>query len=504
MKLSMWMLFDELAQYGARSAIRDGNPVIEDVRVFIAGDVWEDSCVCLGRSDDFFGDGGDSVILINGRDTITFENARLPETLNRVIGIFGKYRRWDDALRSAVHSADPFQNILDVAHDVFRCPMFFGHKNLRIYAITRQYSEEQVYVGWDEVKAINTMPPSLFGHLKPIDMALFPDDADPIAIPALDDDSKFFDYQIRANCYLRGNIWGHLYIYYSRAEVSPALLQLARHAADIYGELLDSSQSGTDKYTQYSFLTDLLDGRETAVGAMTGIYWALGWPETEELVLCKIATPPVTYDGVFFDWLCESLSAQAAGSIVFPYSKSVVLILRQSDTDLDELISGFAQSMERGNYHCGISFPFVGLENILPHFFQAGYSIESATSPELRTHYFKDCAFDGLAAALKSHLEWRDWVLPSIFKLINSDEAHGTEYYKTLYCLLISNGHLGNTAKRLYIHRNTLMYRLEKIAQILEADIFNESVSAFLRFCYALMRDEYPVVIPDEQGEYAL
>lgn len=44
--------------------------------------------------------------------------------------------------------------------------MFFGNRNMHIYAITRQYSKEQVYEEWDDVKALNTMPVRFLERLK--------------------------------------------------------------------------------------------------------------------------------------------------------------------------------------------------------------------------------------------------------------------------------------------------------------------------------------------------
>jgi sugar diacid utilization regulator len=51
------------------------------------------------------------------------------------------------------------------------------------------------------------------------------------------------------------------------------------------------------------------------------------------------------------------------------------------------------------------------------------------------------------------------------------DKRFGTEYYRTLFVYLQQACSRTNTADKLFIHRNTLRYRLEKIGEILDTDI---------------------------------
>lgn len=498
MKLSMWMLFDELEAYGATSAIQDGNCVITSVRVFSFEESLSKSYVYIGSSHDFFGNGNDQVMLVHGHDIIFVNKMDISEVLNRVIQIFDRYRDWDERLQRACLEPNAFQAMLDVAHEMFQCPMFIGHKNLRIYAITQQYPEDEVYEGWDEVKALNTMPMSLMKRVKALDKAKYPDTLDPVAMSTADDKSKFFNYQIRANCYFCGNIWGHLYLYYKKPIVSTTIMQLARHTADICGEMLNKSLSkNVEKYMKYSFLVDVLDGKEKAEEVFLNLYWQLNWDVSANLVLYKISALPTVFDSVLYDWLCDNIAEKATNDIVFPYKKSIVVISCQCGNKPPLLLSHILSIIPYGNYHCGVSYTFSGLQNIAYHYFQAGYAIESASDPVNRLHFFKDCSYNGLVHFVKTRISWRSFIMPSLFKLIETDNTQGTEYYKTLYCLLVNKGHSSNTSIDLYIHRNTLKYRLDKITHILETDIQDESVAAYLRFCYALMMDDYPVTLPN-------
>ena len=106
-------------------------------------------------------------------------------------------------------------------------------------AITDQYPEEDVYPGWAEICRLRTIPIDFINAAVMPDMSRYPESIPTVAIPVGDNEPKKCAYQIRSNCYCKGELWGHLYIYYPDKDLDPAVLQLARCFADVYGELLD-------------------------------------------------------------------------------------------------------------------------------------------------------------------------------------------------------------------------------------------------------------------------
>ncbi|MEZ4634025.1 MAG: helix-turn-helix domain-containing protein [Caldilineaceae bacterium] len=55
--------------------------------------------------------------------------------------------------------------------------------------------------------------------------------------------------------------------------------------------------------------------------------------------------------------------------------------------------------------------------------------------------------------------------------LIEHDENRNAELVETLEAFFACHGNLSQTATRLHIHRNTLTYRLERIAAITRLDL---------------------------------
>jgi hypothetical protein len=485
----MWLLYDELMDFNPTAYIIKGKAEIEGVRFFSFDEKLHHNNVYIGYTCEFFGNNREQVLLVNGYDMIVIEHGDAAGILNSVLDIFQKYRNWDKRLHEARFASEPYQALLDIAHEVFRCPMLFGCKNLQIYAITAQYSDAQVYMGWDEVKTIKTMPAWLLEYLNTNHLVdWYPDEIDPAVMPIWP--GMNFEHQIRINCYLNGVIWGHLLLYYKEHIVKPAIPQLAKHVADIYGALLNERhEKSQEKYAMYSWLADLLDGRVFDAGTFHTIFWSLHWSEADRLVLYRIMPATKINDPKMFYWLCDSISVQAPNAIVFPYKDSIVVIMRDIGAQPQIILERIVRLLQLNEYHCGISFCFQGLEYIQTYFRQAGFAIKLVPDSGNKVHLFEHCSLDGIAQEFRSTQNWKGWISPALFRLKETDAQQGTEYYSTLYYYLINKCHIGNTAKSLYIHRNTIINRLEKIENIMNLSLHDEDVLTYLRFCFSLMKD---------------
>ncbi len=491
MRLSMWVLFDELERFHAESAIQDGARSIDGLRIFSNEEGVSRDNVYIGRCSEFFGSDDDSVLLVHGRDIIIIKNADFTDILNCVIGVFDKYRDWDTRISAACNDPNPFQAVLDVAHEIIESPMFFGQNNLRIYAMTRQYTSAQVYEEWDEIKHLNTIPVRMIERLKTYNFPTqYPDELDPAVMPVLEamPEAGNYHYTIRTNCYFSGSVWGHLYVFYKKDRVSRSVTQFTRYITDVYEKLLHSShECDTERYSRFSLLADLLDGAVLSDEAVSNLYSMLNWDETTPLVVYKITPSPQAFDKLLFNWICKSLSERFPNMVILPYKNAIVLVASKFHNEALTLTSTINQLLSLGNFRCGTSLPFCGLEKLVSFYEQAGCATKTDADSPQKIRFFEECAYTCLAKAFRTHLNWRDWIHPSLFRLMETDASQGTEYFKTLYYFLLHKGHYGNTVKELYIHRNTLTYRLSRIESLMGVNIHDERVFAYLRFCYELM-----------------
>ena len=67
------------------------------------------------------------------------------------------------------------------------------------------------------------------------------------------------------------------------------------------------------------------------------------------------------------------------------------------------------------------------------------------------------------------------------------DEAGQSHLYDTLRCLLEHNQNIAHTANALFIHRTTLLYRLDKIKAFLDSDLTDRDEILYLLLSFHLM-----------------
>ena len=487
----MWIIAEELSELNPVCNITDGSMSIVLYRLLAGGSRSSDGYVNIEMMDDGIDAETATVVLTHGVDVITLRQVNTSDTVNMIISIFDKYRLWNLRLIEASKSPANFQAVLDVAHDMIQCPMFFGNVSLHIYAITSQYDKEQVFEEWDDVKLMKTMTAPLLEKLQIFDQPTqFSEGADPAVMPALPGAKN--KHRIRFGCYLDEALWGHLLLYYMDSTIKTGVLQLSRYVTDIFGQMIkDSNDAGSQYNSRFSWLIDLLDGQDVSDEPLSTIYRQLKWAQSDKLLLYKIVSVKSKHDKSMRYWIADSMS-DIPGIIVFTHGNSVIVIIRRGDASAQQATDRIIRLIGIGDYHCGVSFPFKGLRNIAIFSRQASYAVEYAQCSWDKIHLFNDCALRGVAVELKSHTQWRSWITPSLLELIELDNAQGTNYYATLFYYLVNKGHIGNTSKELFIHRNTLLYRLDKLEQLLDVDLQEESVLSYLRFCYSMLAEDYP------------
>ena len=77
-----------------------------------------------------------------------------------------------------------------------------------------------------------------------------------------------------------------------------------------------------------------------------------------------------------------------------------------------------------------------------------------------------------------------------LLQLKYQDESTGTQLYETLRVYLQNNQSATKTAAALYIHRSTLLYRIEKIEAALKSDLTDPDELLYLMLSFYLMDQE--------------
>lgn len=121
---------------------------------------------------------------------------------------------------------------------------------------------------------------------------------------------------------------------------------------------------------------------------------------------------------------------------------------------------------------CGIGTPAQSLDDWLNSFRQAGQALEMAQRlAEPRPLFYPDLLVYRLLLQIENSPELKAFQQEILGPLL--EHENGKELIRTLEVYFERNGNLKKTAHNLYIHRNTLIYRLERIQEITSLDLDN-------------------------------
>lgn len=74
---------------------------------------------------------------------------------------------------------------------------------------------------------------------------------------------------------------------------------------------------------------------------------------------------------------------------------------------------------------------------------------------------------------LQDNIEFTNYYQTQLNPLLEYDKENSSELLSTLQCYLLTQNNISKTAQQLFIHRNTLLYRINKIQNLLNKDLTN-------------------------------
>ncbi|MBX3065418.1 MAG: helix-turn-helix domain-containing protein [Anaerolineae bacterium] len=127
---------------------------------------------------------------------------------------------------------------------------------------------------------------------------------------------------------------------------------------------------------------------------------------------------------------------------------------------------------------CGVGRPTRGMDHLRMSFREAELALR--TGAELqhqpRATFFGNSSLYGLLLSNTSRAELHHFCMTWLAELISYDNQQNSDLLDTLRTYFSNNGNTALTAKELRIHRNTLAYRLNRIAEITCLDLDDADV----------------------------
>lgn len=237
-----------------------------------------------------------------------------------------------------------------------------------------------------------------------------------------------------------------------------------RFALELYQRLSHDAQQRT---MSDSFLQALLSGEQFTPETLLVKTTMLGWqPGSVLYVLCIDRFAGSDLHAAAAELLCGPNDRYTS------YENNAVLILSRArplgEDELDELRADLA-TLRAG---CGMSRPLSSLTGLQEGYRQAlaACRIGSRLRPERHLHEYDRCLPYALIDRVSQTEDPLPYVLPSLLELAAEDRRAGGGLMATLRTYLACGRSVQAAAAELGIHKNTVSFRLGKIADALGLD----------------------------------
>lgn len=483
MKLSMWILADWLKEYDMRPRIQDGHTNISGIR-FLSGrnkDFAQDQ-VYIGKAEDLFDDPlyRSSIVLAHERDLILIDNADAEDIINEVLTAIDYYNNWEAQLWEAISSDNSFQQMLNLSDELFDNPSRIVDMQGNVLGISQMFGPNDVNQRWKNMYKtglVNLSNVSL--QVITVEGETLDDWPETPAIYYVTEDGKRQNY-IAGGIWLDEEIVAAFLILEYKTPLSIAHCQLAAVFCRILKTALMSHSNTYLLQPKTFLLEELLAGARFSEDQHAGLRrLGIDSPMNLAVLHCVQQKVPAIRNGSMLSLIRKSPVVNL--SVIFEDQIVTITAEASLQTHLEHILT----VINTRHYAIGISLPFYEWDTFPAPYKEACLSCEINSSiPGI--FYCRDYAFELLLSAVDQANEGYHILHPALGLLRQYDKLHATCFYETLYQYLVNERNIAQTCKAMYIHRNTLLYRIKRIMQLIECDLNDLDERLFLLLSYRI------------------
>ncbi len=127
---------------------------------------------------------------------------------------------------------------------------------------------------------------------------------------------------------------------------------------------------------------------------------------------------------------------------------------------------------------CGVGRPGLGLTELRRSFSEAerAMNLTEQLWDKAHTSFFGDLSLTELLLNINNHEQLQRFCQDWLSDILDYDQQNNSDLLLTMSVYFANNGNMAATAKQLNVHRNTLVYRLNRIAEITQLDMDDADV----------------------------
>ncbi|MGE4354471.1 MAG: PucR family transcriptional regulator [Oscillospiraceae bacterium] len=468
MDLSMWMLANRLCNLDMETHIRPNSPeVLRSARLAYATNGVR-----------VFKKGKDCVYAWN-EDRICIHDIDITEGFELVQSVFDFYEDWSRQITKFAETKE-YQELVDYCWMVFHSPMLIMDGNCKVLGISSQYEKLD-----DEWEYLHKYGHSSVKALQDIRHANKEMDS-PVMQPFAFTNSYLRTKGITCPLVKDGTVYGRINLFEWDRTLNPGDIQLLNFVTALLVPSLcvPSHLPGANPNAQV--FTNLLDGEEVKDDDVNRILSVMQWDKEGRFQVFILNSDREVKEKIEYSTLISTVYSLFPNSYII-FRKGNVVLITQADesqsapvrkppesgtaSDKDRK-TGLLELCERNEMQMTQSLVFYGIKNL-----KYGYRQALAAAELSRARNFTAICCDFYSVAIDYIIKAQNFddtlhaCHPDIMNLIELQKKTNYNLLETLKCYLDNNRSVLHTAKSMFLHRNSMVYRIQRITEYLQYDM---------------------------------
>ncbi len=461
------------------------------------------SVICIGSAPACFRDG--TVNLMQVPPEVSPQD--LIESLQR---IFYRYYQWESEVRQILQDMRPLREIATVSQSIVRNPMLcslhgfkciFHNADLLRSESAQKYDEYcRSYTGSGELLEENAFPSLdvINDAISDPAWAAVAETPEPVVYPG-------GKYGYPSLCYNIGpdeHKFGRLVVDGVQHPFTDRDFALIKVLGDMLGNaiLLSAPMNSSPGSNLGEVLRKLLSHKLVDETEIRTELHSMGWGMFDRYFLIVLTSQAFARDVQTLSTIANGLIQQLPNTHVLMFEERLVCIvnLTKSERSQSQFME-YALPILRDNFLIGgISLPFDDLKNLYPYYGQADRALHmgSEADPTAWFYLYDSYMLDDLCERIVRKSTPESLVPRGLRKLRAYDESHENNLVPLLQAYIECGGNIAQTSRRLFIHRNTCLYRLRRIREVGDIDLDDSRQRLILAMVFAIEAycDKYGVM----------
>lgn len=389
------------------------------------------------------------------------------QVFHEIFSIFRKFYSWSEKITDAVAKRKPLEEIMQLTDEVTPNPWYLTDHCFRTCAMRDDPLFTDVSAFWRYQHDHGHMAfDRIYKLISSGDMARMNAAADAIIFRKTEAFNMPF---VSKTIFSAKGIVGHFFIIGLHNILSCYELEIADYLCQSVSILLDydvDSFVAARGFYDYFFI-DLIEGNEVKAKDTKELLQTLNWSMEDEYIVCVMKIVSSFEESHKLNAITVYEIEETLPSKAFLYEEKLVFIVNAAlmEQNLVEKLKMIARKCESS---IGYSDIFKGMQQFPAHYQQALLAVEHACQDKQDSlvRSYASISVPHMLNQIVGNLS-EDFILhPAVSRLEEYDAKNHTELLRTIYVYLKNERRTLETVKELFIHRNSLLYRLERIQEI--------------------------------------